>query len=113
MISLQLGRKQLDSVFQYLVNRYRKYFYSGHTQFIMKLKKSSLGTIAVKLDERQFDDTFNLLTNGFQNRKYIYKYLLEITAMKLNEKQLKELNDKQLYLFTKQLLGRVKRTDND
>ncbi|ETO33377.1 hypothetical protein RFI_03728 [Reticulomyxa filosa] len=82
MISLQLGGKQLDNVFQYLINKCHTYFYYKYnTQFIMKLK------------EEQLDYVFKCWINGLSDNKYIRSIcagLLGELSMKWNEKQLND-----------------------
>ncbi|ETO02993.1 hypothetical protein RFI_34417 [Reticulomyxa filosa] len=101
-ISSQLGGKQSDNAFQFLIHGSPSYFCHYYTQFIMKLKEEQLGDeneynrkncaellgeLSMKWNEKQLNDAFNSLKDMF-NKDYHWRYIaLETIEVKLSGEQ--------------------------
>ncbi|ETO34044.1 hypothetical protein RFI_03050, partial [Reticulomyxa filosa] len=86
-ISSQLGGKQLDNAIQCFIHRFPSYFYNngfftGATQFLMKLKEGQLDNVFQCLINRLCDEK----ENGYNRGRCAQ--LLEKFSMKWNDKQL-------------------------
>ncbi|ETN98613.1 hypothetical protein RFI_38879, partial [Reticulomyxa filosa] len=98
MLSLQLGGKQLDNIFQYLINRFM-YIYEHLPHLLetiaMKLSEQTSRCylqvyLTIKLNKGHLSDSFQHLINVLKDKSRSCVKVLGHISVKLNERQLEE-----------------------